>query len=69
MSMCSDCQNIVQHQRGAPGHDKLICLDVVRSLASAQRGAKHEAFVCSVCGAEWDLLHDKKDASAGWTLC
>lgn len=67
MSVCSDCENIVQHQRGAPGHDKLICLEEVRSLASATRSTRHEAFICSVCDTEWDLLHDKKDTNAGWT--
>lgn len=69
MSMCPDCRNIVQHQRGVPGHDKLICLEEVRSLASATRGARHEAFVCSVCNTEWDHVHDKKDANVGWTPC
>lgn len=69
MSVCTDCEAIVQNTRGAPGHDRLICLDVVRSLESVKRGARHEAFVCSVCNAEWDYLHDKKDATAGWTRC
>lgn len=67
MSVCGDCEEIVQNKRGAPGHDKLICLEFVRSLATATRGAKHEAFVCSVCDTEWDYLHDKKDATAGWS--
>lgn len=69
MPACNDCEGIVQNKRGAPGHDQLICLDVVRSLASVTRGARHEAFICSVCNTEWDHLYDKKDENAGWSRC
>lgn len=69
MSVCSDCDGIVQRKRGAAGHDKLISLGYVRSLGAAKSGAKHEAFVCSVCGTEWDYFHDRRDEAAGWVRC
>lgn len=68
MSLCGDCRRIVQHKRGAEGHARLIFLGHVRSLATARRGVTHEAFVCSMCGAEWDYFHDKRDEAVGWSL-
>lgn len=67
MPLCSDCEEIVQNQRGAPGHERLISLGYVRSLALAHAGGTHEAFVCSTCGAEWDYFDQKKGAIGGWT--
>ena len=55
MSLCAECRGIIQNKRGAQGHAGLISLGYVRSLATARKGVTHEAFVCSVCGAEWDL--------------
>jgi hypothetical protein len=69
MAICSECENIVQHTRGAPGHAGLIRLGAVRSLGAAKRKATHEAFVCAVCDTGWDYLDDKRDPSAGWTRC
>ncbi|WP_242608397.1 hypothetical protein [Achromobacter xylosoxidans] len=51
---------------GAAGHDQLISLGYVRSLAAVQGGAHHEAFVCSACGAEWNYVHGKRAETAGW---
>lgn len=67
MSLCSACREIIQHKRGAEGHSGLISLGYVRSLAAARSGVTHEAFVCSVCGAEWDYIHDKRNEAVGWS--
>lgn len=66
MSDCDDCKGIVQSQAGAQGHDRLINLGDVRSLAVVKERARHEAFVCSACGAEWDYIHATRGERAGW---
>ncbi|MGZ0104877.1 hypothetical protein [Achromobacter xylosoxidans] len=66
MADCEDCRAIVRATSGAAGHDQLISLGYVRSLAAVQGGARHEAFVCSACGAEWNYVHGKRAETAGW---
>ncbi|MFJ3459823.1 hypothetical protein [Achromobacter spanius] len=67
--LCGQCSAITVNQAGAPGHDNLISLGLVRSLPLAQRGVTHEAFTCGQCGANWDYLHDRRNRASGWTRC
>lgn len=66
MSDCDDCKGIVQGQAGVKGHDRLISLGDVHSLAVVKGRARHEAFVCAACGAEWDYIHASRGERAGW---
>lgn len=63
---CGDCEAIEQAKSGKAGHERLISLGYVRSLDAARGGARHEAFVCSACGAEWNYVHGKRADPAGW---
>ncbi len=69
MALCGQCAAIVVDRAGAPGHASLISLGIVRSLPSAHRGITHEAFTCGDCGANWDYLHEKRNALSGWARC
>ncbi len=69
MEECADCASIVENRAGAPGHANLVSLGHVRALHLVQRGITHEAFSCATCGANWDYLHDRRNAASGWARC
>jgi DNA-directed RNA polymerase subunit RPC12/RpoP len=69
MPKCAACEAIVEHKRGAAGHDAL-------EKTSYERGPKpfgqarigYVYYACQTCGTKWRYEDDKNDSFVGWSV-
>jgi hypothetical protein len=74
MSICADCNAIVQHVRYLPdgsfaqGHQKLKETHITGYKPFAQAGVVVKHYECSSCGTKWKHENDKNDPHVGWSF-
>lgn len=66
MNDCGDCEGMTQGSVGMDGHERLISLGEVRSLAAFKGRVRHEMYVCSICGAQWDYVGARRGGRGEW---
>ncbi|NUO84944.1 MAG: hypothetical protein HOQ33_19340 [Cupriavidus sp.] len=68
MTLCTACQAIERHVRGAPGHAALRITDTRRIKPPRSAAVTISSFVCQNCGAAWTYRDQKSGPEQGWDL-
>ncbi|MBF6986251.1 MULTISPECIES: hypothetical protein [Cupriavidus] len=68
MTLCTACQAIERHRRGAPGHAALRITDTQRIKPPGSAAITISTFVCQDCGARWTYRDQKKGTEQGWEV-
>ncbi|MBB2917766.1 MULTISPECIES: hypothetical protein [Cupriavidus] len=68
MTLCTACQAIERHVRGAPGHAALRITDTRRIKPPRSAAVTISSFVCQDCGALWTYRDQKSGPEQGWDL-
>ncbi|WP_042879637.1 hypothetical protein [Cupriavidus necator] len=68
MTLCTACQAIELHLRGAPGHAALRITDTQRIKPPGKAAVTISTFVCQDCGTLWTYRDQKTGPEQGWQV-